>query len=195
MKYSTFDKLMEIQQKNIVFVLPLLSLAFSIFTFTCMWKVFEKMGEEGWVSLIPIYNTFTLYQKIWGCGWYCFIPWLAIIPILGTAVALVVTLKFNMDLARAFGKSRAFGVGLTLLSPVFFAILAFSDVTFTQPSQEQQNPLYGFTTHQNTQQACNNQQYVFVDNTIQQENVNNADNNTVGSVIEKETKNKEFPKN
>lgn len=195
MDYSTYYKLMEIQQKGTAFILPLLSLAVSVFTLICMWKVFEKMGEQGWISLVPIYNSFTLYKRIWGCGWYSFIPLLAFIPIIGPLAVFVATIKFNIDLARTFDKSWAFGVGLTLLSPVFFAILAFSDVTFTKPTDEQQNPLYGFTTHQNTQQACNNQQYVFVDNTIQQENVNNADNNTVGSVIEKETKNKEFPKN
>lgn len=192
MDYSTYYKLMEIQQKGTAFVLPLLSLAVSVFTLICMWKVFEKMGEQGWISLVPIYNSFTLYKRIWGCGWYSFIPLLAFIPIIGPLAVFVATIKFNIDLARTFDKSWAFGVGLTLLSPVFFAILAFSDVTFTKPTDEQQNPLYGVDLNQNTQKSYNDEQITQVNiqgvhNDVQQENVNFTDaNNVPSSVSEKE---------
>lgn len=192
MDYSTYYKLMEIQQKGTAFILPLLSLAVSVFTLICMWKVFEKMGEQGWISLVPIYNSFTLYKRIWGCGWYSFIPLLAFIPIIGPLAVFVATIKFNIDLARSFDKSWAFGVGLTLLSPVFFAILAFSDVTFTKPTDEQQNPLYGVDLNQNTQKSYNDEQITQVNiqgvhNDVQQENVNFTDaNNVPSSVSEKE---------
>lgn len=192
MDYSTYYKLMEIQQKGTAFILPLLSLAVSVFTLICMWKVFEKMGEQGWISLVPIYNSFTLYKRIWGCGWYSFIPLLAFIPIIGPLAVFVATIKFNIDLARTFDKSWAFGVGLTLLSPVFFAILAFSDVTFTKPTDEQQNPLYGVDLNQNTQKSYNDEQITQVNiqgvhNDVQQENVNFTDaNNVPSSVSEKE---------
>lgn len=192
MDYSTYYKLMEIQQKGTAFILPLLSLAVSVFTLICMWKVFEKMGEQGWISLVPIYNSFTLYKRIWGCGWYSFIPLLAFIPIIGPLAVFVATIKFNIDLARTFDKSWAFGVGLTLLSPIFFAILAFSDVTFTKPTDEQQNPLYGVDLNQNTQKSYNDEQITQVNiqgvhNDVQQENVNFTDaNNVPSSVSEKE---------
>lgn len=192
MDYSTYYKLMEIQQKGTAFILPLLSLAVSVFTLICMWKVFEKMGEQGWISLVPIYNSFTLYKRIWGCGWYSFIPLLAFIPIIGPLAVFVATIKFNIDLARSFDKSWAFGVGLTLLSPVFFAILAFSDVTFTKPTDEQQNPLYGVDLNQNTQKSYNDEQITQVNiqgvhNDVQQGNVNVTDaSNASSSVSEKE---------
>lgn len=192
MDYSTYYKLMEIQQKGTAFILPLLSLAVSVFTLICMWKVFEKMGEQGWISLVPVYNSFTLYKRIWGCGWYSFIPLLAFIPIIGPLAVFVATIKFNIDLARTFDKSWAFGVGLTLLSPVFFAILAFSDATFTKPTDEQQNPLYGVDLNQNTQKSYNDEQITQVNiqgvhNDVQQENVNFTDaNNVPSSVSEKE---------
>ena len=38
----------------------LISLAISIFSIVCLWFVFEKAGEEGWKSLIPIYNGYVL---------------------------------------------------------------------------------------------------------------------------------------
>ena len=33
------------------------------------WKVFKKAGYEGWISLVPFYNTYTLSKIVWGNGW------------------------------------------------------------------------------------------------------------------------------
>ena len=43
----------------------------AIFVFICivMWKIFEKAGEDGWKSLIPIYNII-VYFKIIGLQWW-----------------------------------------------------------------------------------------------------------------------------
>lgn len=41
------------------------------------WKVFKKAGYEGWISLVPFYNTYTLSKIVWGNGWLfllCLIP-------------------------------------------------------------------------------------------------------------------------
>lgn len=32
------------------------------------WKVFKKAGYEGWISLVPFYNTYTLSKIVWGNG-------------------------------------------------------------------------------------------------------------------------------
>ena len=29
------------------------------------WKVFEKMGLEGWRGIIPIYNTYLLFKELY----------------------------------------------------------------------------------------------------------------------------------
>lgn len=29
------------------------------------YRVFKKMGEPGWVSLIPLYNLYVKYTKVW----------------------------------------------------------------------------------------------------------------------------------
>lgn len=39
------------------------SLALSILLIVALWKVFEKAGEKGWKSLIPLYNLY-IYCKI-----------------------------------------------------------------------------------------------------------------------------------
>ena len=38
----------------------LLSLAINIFSIVCMWFIFEKAGEPGWQSIIPVYNMYVL---------------------------------------------------------------------------------------------------------------------------------------
>ena len=44
--------------------------------------------------------------------------------------------KINIDLAHEFGMSTGFGVGLTLLFPIFACILAFGKAIYRDGSQE-----------------------------------------------------------
>jgi len=87
-------------------------------TLAGMWKVFEKAGKPGWAALIPIYNIYVLLQ-ITGKPWWWLI--LLLIPL----VNLVVLLLTFIELARRFGKSPLFGLGLEFVPFVFFPILGF----------------------------------------------------------------------
>lgn len=40
----------------------LLSIAFSVLPIVGIWLVFEKAGESGWKSIIPVYNIYTLLK-------------------------------------------------------------------------------------------------------------------------------------
>lgn len=84
-----------------------------------MWKVFEKAGEPGWASLIPIYNTIVLLKVARRPIWWFFILWL-VIPWFIVAI----------DLARKFGKGTGFGIGLALLPFIFCPILGFGDARY-----------------------------------------------------------------
>lgn len=96
------------------------SLAFNILTLIAMWKVFMKMGYQGWESIVPFYNVYILFKEMYGNGWRML---LMLIPLYNIYVAI----KIDLDLASAFGKSTGFGIGLIFLPPVFMCILAFSD--------------------------------------------------------------------
>ena len=93
-----------------------------------LWKVFEKCGRPGWEALVPFYNLYILTKIVNRPAYWvaiCLIPF----------AALVLTI----DLARLFGKSTGFGVGLGLLGFVFFPILGFGDAKFQgTPSQTTQ---------------------------------------------------------
>lgn len=110
----------------------IIGIALMIFSIIVYWKLFEKAGKEGWKSIIPIYNTIVLLDIIGYKWYYIFVSLLGIIPIIGPILLLLFMISYNIKLAKAFGQSTIFGIGLWLLSPVFAAIIAFSkDINYT----------------------------------------------------------------
>lgn len=91
-----------------------------------LWKVFAKAGQPGWGAIIPIYNVYILCT-IAGRPWWWLI--LFFIPIVGIIVAAIV----SVDIAKAFGKSLLFGIGLWLLAPIFYCILGFGSAQYQGP--------------------------------------------------------------
>lgn len=95
-----------------------------ILTIIAMWKIFTKAGKPGWASIVPIYNAVVLFQIV-GLN-----PWLlllCIIPVINSIAMLVLSIMMNIRLAKAFGKSTGFAVGLIFLNTVFTLILGFGD--------------------------------------------------------------------
>lgn len=92
------------------------------------WKIFAKAGQAGWKSLIPVYNTYVMLQIINRPGWWLL---LFLIPVVNIVVSAITAI----DLAKAFGKSTAFGiVGLWLFSFVGYPMLAFGNAKYTKPA-------------------------------------------------------------
>ena len=98
--------------------MTILSLALAVLGIVAMWKIFEKAGEPGWAAIIPFYNLYVLFKITWGNGWKFL---LLLIPIANIVFAIITMVK----LAKAFGKSGGFAVGLIFLSIIFYCILAF----------------------------------------------------------------------
>ena len=108
-------------------VMIIFYLAIIAFSIVVMWKIFKKAGKEGWIALIPFYNLYTLFEITWGNGWLFLLTFLSIIPFIGSIAVLVIAILTNIKLAKAFGKSGGFAVGLIFLSLIFMAILAFDN--------------------------------------------------------------------
>ncbi len=104
-----------------------LMLAIAVLVIVGLWKVFEKAGQPGWAAIIPIYNIYILL-KIVGRPWWWII--LFIIPI----VSLIITIIVYIDVAKSFGKSVLFGIGLIFLAPIFICILGFGDSKYIGPA-------------------------------------------------------------
>ena len=88
-----------------------------------LWRVFEKAGKPGWASLIPIYNTWVLVEIIKK-------PVLWFIMLLLPCVSAVFAILVCIELAKVFGKSAGYGIGLVLLSPVFFPMLGLGPAQY-----------------------------------------------------------------
>ena len=112
------------------------------------WKIFAKAGVSGWKALIPFLADYEEYKLCWkGSIGLCAAVMLAVVNhfsggrsdpetlidvitfVLGI-LALVLSCMESLRLARAFGKSRRFGVGLFLLGPIFRLILGFGSARY-----------------------------------------------------------------
>lgn len=123
-------------------------LALMVFAIVCLWKIFVKAGEAGWKSLIPIYNVYVYYKVAWEGKYFLYLLLGGILVGVLTGIGLsgnsgavagigsfltvllyaattVVSIIASVKLAKRFGKSSGFAVGLILLSIIFQAILAF----------------------------------------------------------------------
>ncbi len=91
------------------------------------WMVFTKANEEGWKAIIPFYNIYVLLGIVGREGWWLI---LFLIPLVNVVVWIVVSL----DLAKSFGRSAAFGIGLVFLPFIFAPILGFGSATYAGPA-------------------------------------------------------------
>lgn len=109
-----------------VFML-LIYLGAALFMIAPIWNIFEKAGRPGWMSLIPILNVVVLLQVVGRPGW-----WLVLLLVPG--VNIVIGILLNIDLAKSFGKGAGFGIGLTILAPIFLLMLGFSESKYVGPA-------------------------------------------------------------
>jgi hypothetical protein len=107
-----------------------IGVAVAILVLASFWRIFTKAGQPGWAAIVPIYNLIVLF-RIAGRPWWWIL--LLLIPI----VNIVVLIVTYIDVAKSFGKSAAFGVGLALLGVVFLPILAWGSATYRGPAAGQ----------------------------------------------------------
>jgi hypothetical protein len=105
--------------------IAIFQLAVCVLMIVASWKVFVKAGQPGWACIVPFYNMYIMSVKMAGLEimWFIFL----FIPILN----IVAIFKIYIALAKNFGKTAGFGVGMVFLGIIFFPILAFSDAKFS----------------------------------------------------------------
>ena len=142
---------------SMVFLGLLIALAvYGLIWVISVWRIFTKAGNKGWKAIVPFYNVYTLYRVAWkkkmfwvmvgaaafsgivsgvvgGLGLH--IPenltWIsALVDLVCWIVVLVVEIRLQVMLAKAFGKGGGFAVGLIFLPIIFYPILAFGKAKF-----------------------------------------------------------------
>ena len=86
--------------------------------------VFHKAGRPRWAALVPGYNVYVLVVGVARLSLLWFL--LLLTPVVQIIAAILV----NMEVARRFGRSEAFGLGLTLLGFVFYPVLGFGEAKY-----------------------------------------------------------------
>ena len=91
------------------------------------WKIHEKAGKPGWTAIVPIYNTVVLLELTGKPIW-----WIALllIPFVNIIASPIISVLIYLELAKKFGLSPVFGIGMSFLPLIFLPILAFGPAKY-----------------------------------------------------------------
>ncbi len=91
--------------------------------------VFPKAGRPWWAAIVPGYNIYVLVVGVARLSTLWFV--LVLIP----GVQIIAAILVNVEIARRFGRSEAFGLGLALLGFVFYPILGLNGAKYEIPNE------------------------------------------------------------
>jgi hypothetical protein len=109
----------------------LFGLIFAVFMMASAWRMHSKAGQPGWVGIIPGLNILGLLKMAGKPYWWAL---LYFVPVLDVLVHLIVM----VNVARSFGKSALFGVGL-MIPPITFVALpmiGFGSARYLGPARD-----------------------------------------------------------
>ena len=113
------------------------ALLIAVFYLVCSWKIYKKLGEPGFTSIIPFYNTYLLCKHTWGNGWVMLAMYLptfitglfdmVVLAAIASAFVSIINYMTIWKLYRGFGKSTLFCVLGLFFTPITHAICAFDN--------------------------------------------------------------------
>lgn len=122
---------------GVMLVWFLVVLALFVVQVVALWKIFVKAGQEGWKSLIPIYNYWVLCEIVGKPGWWALVSLLMFIPFINFIAwipALIIGIIVLLELGKAFGKDTVWSIFLLIIfSLIGLLILGFGDAKYTKP--------------------------------------------------------------
>ena len=101
----------------------LFSVALSAVMLWALWKMFIKLGEPGWVGIIPVYNMFKLAEHTFGNGWTFLINFN---PVVGMPY-------FMYKVFKCFGAEDFPAIVLAILAPIGLMVYGFNKATWLMP--------------------------------------------------------------
>ncbi len=88
-----------------------------------LYKLFEKVGEQGWKAFIPVYSDVVWLKMISKPAWWIV---LTLIPIVRTLVKV----SMDIDMAKVFGKHKFGQQALAVIVPyIYYPIIGFDKET------------------------------------------------------------------
>lgn len=135
-------------QYTLAIIISCISVALWLLVAAARWRMFTKMGENGWKAFVPFYGLYIMYSKCWITK----AAWNFILGIIVTALfefgafktdgeivtilcsigelmvavyMLYLSARINFRVAKAFGHGAGFGFGLWLFPYIFTFIIGF----------------------------------------------------------------------
>ena len=106
---------------------PWLELAVAIIMIASFWKIYDKAGQPGWTSIIPIYNLYILMKILGRSGWLLLLFFVPLVNLCAWIWAM-------WELGGCFGRGPGFRIGLALLGVIFAPLLAFGPDSYQGPT-------------------------------------------------------------
>ena len=106
-----------------VLLFLLIYFAVIIFIIASVWVTFEKAGQPGWGSIIPIYNTILMLKIAGKPIWWII---LLFIPLVNIIVGIMMISGFSTNFGRGVGTT----LGLMFLPFIFWPVLAFGSAEY-----------------------------------------------------------------
>lgn len=88
--------------------------------------VFPKAGLPRWAALVPFYNVYLLVVGVARLS----VLWFVLLWI--PAVQVIAAILVNVEVAKRFGRSETYGLGLALLGFVFYPLVGFGDARYQE---------------------------------------------------------------
>lgn len=149
-----FDTILEFLAAYFLIIISIAVIGFLLWLFIkiCQWIIFQKAGQAGWKSLIPIYDTFVLLRIIQRPQWWGYLvivvsiiqlilttmldggnnesTSLQIMSSIATVIAFIYSVRITHGLSQSFGHGVGFTLGLLFLPYIFYPILAFGSSSY-----------------------------------------------------------------
>lgn len=130
-------------------IVSIISFIFLIMSIIGLWKMFTKAGKEGWKALIPIYNLVVLCEIVGISPYWILIVFvcalLNVVPVVGQLLSLAASIYFavilSVSIAKSYGKSDDYAIGIFLLTPIFYMILGMGSSIYQGP-KPMNDPVY-----------------------------------------------------
>ncbi len=86
--------------------------------------LFHKAGQPRWAALVPVYNIYVLVVGVARLSRLWFV--LIMLP----PVNLIAAILVNVEVAKRFGRTEAFGVGMSVFGFVLYPFLGFGPAKY-----------------------------------------------------------------
>ena len=135
------DKMLELSSRltkphwlfiNGMLGITLMGFLFSIFIlwFWGNWLLFEKANEEGWYSLIPIYNIIVNIRIVGKPEWWIFLYFVPLVNVIAHFIIM-------NELRKCFRKDDVYTIGLFFLGIIFKPALGINNDEYIRPNNSQ----------------------------------------------------------